>query len=514
MAKRLNPFLFIITLLFVGQLSFAQSSYSPNRFLIVFDASATQDDINEALEDLNCTEIWVSPISSTRLWEVNYFPFEYPPTNTTIYNINEENSTARNRAKVQEAGLDYAAEEITDLTDSAIPGGNSYDHQMDCYGLVSSYAATDVNSVEVGVFDTGFTYPEITEYQEYYFTIKDYIQHDYLENDQIAEDFHGHGTHISSVIAHLSNKDANLHGYVPPDVSFNMCKTFDNSGYGYIAEIIYAFEEAVIAGLHIANFSWSFKETREEAELSPLRHCIEHVLSDYDVLMVCAAGNNGEDIDDNLVMPNWPAAYTFNNILTVGTFDCSDDLASFSNYGDKSVDIVAPGYKIAGLTSEGLTYKTGTSQSTSIVTAVAATLATHQTEFDASEIKCAIILGASETFELNPKTVSNGYLNTNNALSILGLCFPTKRKNDTALNKDQIYPNPLVGNDVTIKFNADEEDNYLLSLYNQLGQLVEQLNVSAQLGYNDAEFKINDSGLYLLEISNKKKKRKHKIIKL
>ncbi len=509
MNNRINPFLLILTLLLTTQFILAQSSYSPNRFLIVFEEDATQDDIDEALEDLNCTEIWVSPISATRLWEVIDFPFVYPPTNTTIYNINEESSTARSRAKVQEAGLDYETDGIYDNPDSGIPGNSGPDLQMDCYGQISSYTNTSTHSVDLGIFDTGFTYPIPSIINEYYFNIYDYSEYDYLEDDTVAEDFHGHGTHISSCVAHIANKDAGIKGMVPPDLHFKMSKTFDNSGIGYIAEIIYAFEESVLDGMQIANFSWSFKESSTEALRSPLRHSLESTLNDYELLIVCAAGNDGEDIDDPINLPNWPAAYTFNNLLTVGTYDCTDNVAEFSNYGEKSVDIVAPGYKIPGLTPEGLEHKTGTSQSTAIVTGLAASLATHQIEFNANEIKCAIVNSATGTNELETKLVSGGYLNAESALSILGYCnIEEIRSNSYSSSEMSLYPNPSNENFIQIRFEHDSNEEVHLSIYDQLGQHTITKQFKVFTGENTLKYDLEhlSNGIYTIHVFSQNKR--------
>ncbi len=502
MSKNLLQVPFIVTLLLTCNLCLSQSSYSPNRFLIVFEEGISQAEIDTALVHLNCKEIWVSPISSTRLWQVNYFPFVYPPSNSTIYNINEESSTARSRAEVQEAGLDYESEGIPDFTDIGLPSGGGNDLQMDCYGQLSTSTATDLNVAEVGVFDTGFTYPSNPQIQDYYFDIDNYIEYDYLENDPIAEDYHGHGTHISSVIAHLTNKDSEINSYLNPDVSYNMCKTFDSGGIGYIAEIIFAFETAALNNLQIANFSWSFKETREEAELSPLRHSLESVLELHDILIICASGNDGVDIDDPTNIPNWPAAYSFNNILTVGTYDCTGDVTSFSNYGENSVDIVAPGFKIPGLTSEGLVYKTGTSQSTAIVTAVAAALATHQINFNAEHIKCAIMSSATTTDDLSTKIVSKGYLDADLALSILGFCDPTIRSKNS-VTTSEIFPNP-VHDIIRLRMSEQKRTQYNISVINQIGQLVQKNSIFVESGENEISLPVEFSatGIYILELSS------------
>src|SRR5690606_3740675 len=97
-----------------------------------------------------------------------------------------------------------------------------------------------------------------------------------------------------------------------------------------------------------------------------------------DVLLIHAAGNDGADND---ITPNYPMKYTtdslgnvtgeVDNWITVGATSSGLDgelLASFSNYGYKSVDVFAPGVKINSPMPES-TYKEqdGTSMASPVV---------------------------------------------------------------------------------------------------------------------------------------------------
>jgi len=493
MTKKLNTFLCIIAFLLTCTFISAQSSYSANRFLIVFEPDATQQDIDLALEELNCKEIWISPISQTRLWEVNYFPFLYPPTNTVIYNINEESSTARTRAKVNEAGLDYQA----DKTDIPSNGHGA----MDCYGNVSIQTVTSKIPVHTAIFDTGFTYPSNINYPDFYFGIDDYIEYNYLTGNPIAFDGHGHGTHIASVIAHLTNLHSNTQEAPPVDVTYNMSKTFDDGGNGYLAEIIYAFEWAVAKGFQIVNFSWSIRETNEEAYLSPLRHSLEKTIEFYPILIICAAGNNGINLDGESSLSNWPAAYGFNHILSVASYNCKEDLALFSNYGQKTVDIAAPGINIPGLTQWGMNFKSGTSQSAAIITGVATALATNQNNFDALEIKCAIMNSATTTDDLASKLVSGGYINAEKAGAILGACNSEKRPIVSQDNKSTLFPNPTNNGIIHYQFQADTKGLFTIHVYDQLGQVMLNVKENAVIGKNIWRLDLSTAkaGIYTIE---------------
>jgi len=497
MTKKICVFLCAASLTLLTNQSFAQSSYSANRFLIVFEDNITEDEIDVIMEEFNCTEVWISPISQTRLWEVRYFPFEYTPTDTIISNINEESSTARSRAEVRESGLDYQADKFGGQW-----GSQAIDKQMDCFGTLSTQAKTSEFPVSVGIFDTGFTYPENINYPGYYFDIDQHYDYNYLTNFVGAHDGHGHGTHIASIIAHLTNASSASDGSALPDVHYFMNKTFDNGGSGYIAEIIYAFEFNVLKGMQIANFSWSFRETTDQAMLSPLRHSIEAVLAKFPILIVCAAGNDGEDIDNESNLANWPAAYTFDQILSVTTYNCRGKIAEFSNYGSTSIDITAPGTNIPGLTPAGYDFKSGTSQSTAIVSAIAAILATHQSEFDALEIKCAILESAIPTDALNDIVLTKAYVNAEGALNILGSCGAEGRSRNHTTMDSQLYPNPSFNNSIHYKFDSEIDEMCSIKIYNQLGQVILSNNKSSAKGENIWTFNLpqDNAGIYTFEI--------------
>lgn len=58
-------------------------------------------------------------------------------------------------------------------------------------------------------------------------------------------------------------------------------------------------------------------------------------------LFIAAAGNGGSDSvgDNNDTTHNYPSDYTLNNIIAVAATTQSDGLASFSNYGNTSIDV-------------------------------------------------------------------------------------------------------------------------------------------------------------------------------
>src|SRR5205814_6205120 len=83
------------------------------------------------------------------------------------------------------------------------------------------------------------------------------------------------------------------------------------------------------------------------------------------IIFVAAAGNNyGNDNDIN---PTYPASYPVDNVVAVAATDSADNLASFSNYGQFSVALGAPGvdiYSSLNGSDSAYGYLSGTSMAT------------------------------------------------------------------------------------------------------------------------------------------------------
>ena len=122
--------------------------------------------------------------------------------------------------------------------------------------------------------------------------------------------------------------------------------------------------------------------------------------SQRDILFVAAAGN---DTNDNDIVPVYPASYDVPNLVTVGSTS-GDELASYSNYGKKSVDICAPS-------------NSGTSFSAPLVCGLAALLNAQDSSRDWRTIKNLIFAGGDELPALLNKTAIGRRINVNESLN-------------------------------------------------------------------------------------------------
>jgi len=111
----------------------------------------------------------------------------------------------------------------------------------------------------------------------------------------------------------------------------------DNGQYFLDSAIIEAIQYAIDQGARIVNCSFggaAFSLAEEDAFAA---------LKTIGGLAFCAAGNSAQNSDS---VPNYPASYPLDNIVSVAASGSDDRLASFSNWGAASVDLMAPGMDI------------------------------------------------------------------------------------------------------------------------------------------------------------------------
>jgi subtilisin family serine protease len=140
-------------------------------------------------------------------------------------------------------------------------------------------------------------------------------------------------------------------------------------------------------------------------------------LRDAGVLFIAAAGNESENNDSN---PSYPANYASENVISVGAVDQNGNLAGFSNYGQQTVDIAAPGVSIIS-TVPGNQYGelSGTSMATPHVSGVVALLASVGSNRSWLDIKNALLGGSVQLSSLSGVIANARALNARIAIDAL-----------------------------------------------------------------------------------------------
>jgi subtilisin family serine protease len=112
------------------------------------------------------------------------------------------------------------------------------------------------------------------------------------------------------------------------------------------------------------------------------------------------------------------------NVLAVAATDNRDGIASFSNFGTRTVHVAAPGVKVYS-TVKGGKYDTmsGTSMATPHVTGISALLLAANQDWDFAKIKDRLIQTSEPIRGLKKKVAARGRVNAYNALH--GIVPPT-----------------------------------------------------------------------------------------
>lgn len=163
--------------------------------------------------------------------------------------------------------------------------------------------------------------------------VDDSLGWDFVENDNDPQDYHGHGTNTSSLIAAGFDNQFGIAGALA-HARIMPLRVLDASGHGDEASIAKGIQYAVKNGAKAINFSIG-----GSADNTAMRNAFQAARA-AGVPIVVAAGNDGIDLDAH---PTYPAAYGYDNILVVAAHDHAGQLCSFSNYGKTTVHLAAPG---------------------------------------------------------------------------------------------------------------------------------------------------------------------------
>ncbi|RPG34009.1 MAG: peptidase S8 [Muricauda sp. TMED12] len=219
-------------------------------------------------------------------------------------------------------------------------------------------------------------------------------------NPKNQVDSESHGTHVAGIIAATRNNGIGVDG-VANNVEIMSIRAVPN-GDEYDKDIALGIRYAVDNGASIINCSFG-KSFSPKAEW--VYDAIKYAAS-KDVLIVHAAGNDGEDLEDpkNRNYPNDDMDEDrefVDNMITVGALSSSygsEMVASFSNYGNQRVDVFAPGAEIYSTMPNGeYEFQGGTSMAAPAVAGVAALIRSFHPDLSASQVKNIIMQSGLRT---------------------------------------------------------------------------------------------------------------------
>jgi len=197
--------------------------------------------------------------------------------------------------------------------------------------------------------------------------IDDVHGYDFAGDNGNPEDDNGHGTHCAGIIAATANNSVGISGIASRSAKVRLMalRFIDASGSGgTVSGAVSALEYALSFGVPVSSSSWGGPDTSDALKVAIQR------ATEAGHLFIAAAGNSGRSIADGTY---YPCVYRQAGVLCVAATDRSDNLASFSNYATKYVQIAAPGVDIYSTwTGSGYLSSFGTSMSTPYVSGAAA----------------------------------------------------------------------------------------------------------------------------------------------
>ncbi|MGE9310995.1 S8 family serine peptidase [Niabella sp. CJ426] len=199
-----------------------------------------------------------------------------------------------------------------------------------------------------------------------------------------------HGTSVSSIIGAVRNNGEGIDG-IADNVKIMMIRGILGKDE-FDKDVALSIRYAVDHGARVINMSFG-------KYISPDKRWVDEAIAyalSKDVVLVHAAGN---DASDNDATDNYPSSYTIQgkplpNLIQVGA--SGDEslgrlVASFSNYGKKTVDVFAPGMQIrCAIVGKGTEISSGTSLASPVVAGIAALLRSYFPHLSATEVAAII----------------------------------------------------------------------------------------------------------------------------
>lgn len=246
--------------------------------------------------------------------------------------------------------------------------------------------------VLTAVLDTGIshdgsnlTHPDLNDTSRYI------MGTDFVNDDAIPADGHGHGTHVAGTIGAETDNNSGVAG-MNWNSQIYVCKVFDDSGNGSESDFEAAVKEVVDFAIAnnkrlVINLSAGWL-TDNQTLIDACAYAHDNGM----VLCVCTHNDNGD--------VRSPAIHSadFSGVIAVGATNDSDNVAGFSNTGPE-VSVVAPGvailstfptYSVNGDTATDFVEWDGTSMATPHVAGLASLVWSKEARLNNEQVRDVI----------------------------------------------------------------------------------------------------------------------------
>ncbi len=274
--------------------------------------------------------------------------------------------------------------------------------------------ADNTKTVTVGILDSGIN----ASHPDLHNNIDFELSKSFVDDDPF-DDKYGHGTCVAGIIGASVNNATGVAG-ICPNVNLVSLKVGNDNVDNSV--VVTALDYAEANNIGILNLSFDTPVFLQDG-LNEAKKTYSH----YSGIMVCSAGNNNIDIDNNGKLFFTPSVLDLENIISVAAIDKNNKLAVYddndpnyaSNYGQTSVDLAAPGKSIY-TTSADLTQRyrnfNGTSSAAPVVTGIAALIKSIHPDITVSQLKSFMLNNVNTVSSLKGKVATSGVVNVNNIL--------------------------------------------------------------------------------------------------
>jgi len=399
--------------------------------ITAYSESVVQKVLNSAETSaaFESTMVEVEPVDLSTYRQVLYVELEDTGKDKVLEAIQE----LEKREDILYVGPDYYLEPCSDTSTQTYEAYFADQWAYDTIELGKALDEIDTSSeVLVGIMDSGIDgdHPDLEARIDtllscdfaYLYGNTDGQNND-LDYDPLEDDDNhkNHGTKVAGIIAGICENAKLVSLKIMEGVTLS---SGDGGGAKYRSSYACrAIEYAERNNIKILCMSvgWAGSSASGEFDNSGYDEAMCSIIDQYSGLLICAAGNNNRNIDDNNA--DWdiyPQQYDLDQLLVVSASTQYDTIETNSNWGSDSVDIFAPGKNICTtVKGGGRGTMSDTSAASPVVAGVAAILLSIDPTLSNNMIwvKEYIMGNADDVTAFVGKCESGGRLNAYKAVS-------------------------------------------------------------------------------------------------